>query len=138
MDMIAKAEGSAGKRLMQSLWTELQLQSPRLASMNAEAQGEVLDRLRLTVDEAVREAVSEIAGASFERVPVSIDSMTFKDGVKIVLKSSLVTEAVLHVAEEVGSAAMLVLCDASQFTGDLHEIKPRPDQRDLVGDGEGT
>lgn len=136
MDTIAKAEGSAGKKLLQALVTELKLQSPRFATMNEDGQGEVLDRLRLQVDDAVREAVSTIAASGdFHKVRVTVDQVTFKEGAKIVLKA-LVTEAVLEVASEVGSQALLVLCDPEQFTGDLHEVKPTPNQGDLVGEGD--
>lgn len=137
MDTITQSEGSVGKKLLQALWTELRLQSPRFEAMNEAAQGEVLDRLRAQVDEAVREAVGQIAASAgeFHRVRVTIDQVTFKEGAKIVLKS-LASEAALHVASEVGSIGMLVLCDPEQFVGDMDEVKPTPNQADLVGDGD--
>jgi len=131
MDTIAKVEGSAGKKLLQALWTELRLQSPRFEAMNEQDQGEVLDRLRLQVDAAVHDALAGIAAGSYERLRVSIDSVTFKEGAKIVLKS-VTSEAAQHVAGEVGTTAMLVLCDPDQFTGDLGSVQPTPDQGDLI------
>lgn len=134
MDTIAEAQGSAGKKLLQALVTELKLQSPRFATMNETAQGEVLDRLRLQVDEAVRECVSIIASSKHDSARVTIESVTFKDGAKIVVKG-LPTQGVHAVAEEIGSEALLVLCDPEEFVGDLHEVKPDPNQRDAFGGG---
>lgn len=135
MDTLAKTESSAGKRLLQALVTELKLQSPRYSTMNEDAQGEVLDRLRAQVDEAVRECVSEIAANKCESARVTIESVTFKDGVKIVLKTiSSGTAAII--AGEVGSQALLVLCDPEMFIGDLSTVKPTPNQGDLVDGAE--
>ena len=131
-DAIAKAEESCGKRLLQALVTELKLQSPRFQTMNEDAQSEVLDRLRAQVDAAVREAVSEIAADQFQSARVTIESVTFKDGVKIVL-TGITTSGVHAVADEVGSQALLVLCDPEVHVGDLSTVKPTPNQADFVG-----
>lgn len=124
MDTLAKVEASAGKRLLQALVTELKLQSPRFQTMNEDSQSEVLDRLRSQVDEAVRECVSEIAANKNESARVTIESVTFKDGVKIVL-TGIATSGVHAVADECGSQALLVLCDPEVFVGDLDTVKPR-------------
>lgn len=135
MDTMTRVEGSVGKRLLQALLTELKLQSPRFATMNEESQGEVLDRLRATVDDVVREAVNEIAANKNESARVTIDSVTFKDGVKIVL-TGIKTSGVHAVAAECGSQALLVLCDPEVFVGDLSSVRPTPNQGDLVDDAE--
>lgn len=135
MDTLTRVEGSAGKRLLQALVTELKLQSPRFQTMNEDSQGDVLDRLRAQVDEAVREAVSEIAAGGHESARVTVESVTFKDGVKIVCTGFASTGA--HaVADEVGKQAMLVLCDPEAFVGDLATVKPTPNQGDLIDDAE--
>lgn len=55
----AKAEGSASKKLLQGLLTELALQSSRYNSMSQEGQEEVIERLRLQVEECVRVVACE-------------------------------------------------------------------------------
>ena len=130
---IDKAQGSASKKLLQGLLTELALESPRYNSMSQEAQQEVIDRLRLQVEEVVREAVSAIAADGNESLPVTIESMTFKEGVKVVLKG-LSTQSAFAVASDVGSRALLVLCDPEAFMGDLDTVKGKPNQGDLVGE----
>lgn len=135
MDTIAKVEASCGKRLLQALVTELKLQSPRFATMNEDGQVEVLDRLRLQVAEAVRECVSEIAADKCESARVTIESVTFKDGVKIVL-TGIATSGVHAVADECGSQALLVLCDPEAFIGDLDTVKPTPNQGDLIDEAD--
>jgi hypothetical protein len=130
---ISKAEGSAAKKLLQGLLTELALESPRYNSMSQEAQQEVIDRLRLQVEDAVRECVATIAADGSDALPVTIESMTFKDGCKVVLKGISTTTA-LSVASEVGSRALLVLCDPDAFMGDLDSVKGKPNQGDLVGE----
>jgi hypothetical protein len=136
MDTLAKVEGSAGKKLLQALLLELKMQSPRFATLNEESQSEVIDRLRLQVDDAVREAVATIAAEKCESARVTIESVTFKDGVKIVL-TGVATTGVHAVADEVGSQALLVLCDPEAFVGDLDTVKPTPNQGDLIaGNGD--
>ena len=103
-----------------------------MQTMNEEAQGEVIDRLRLQVEDAVRECVATIAADKCEAARVTIESVTFKDGVKIVLQG-LTTSATHAVADEVGKQALLVLCDPEMFVGDLGTVKPAPNQGDLVG-----
>jgi hypothetical protein len=97
--------------------------------MNEDAQGEVIDRMRAQVDDAVREAVSTIAANKSDSVRVSIESVAFKDGVKIVLKG-IPTQGMHAVADQVGAQALLVLCDPEAFVGDLGTVKPDPDQAD--------
>jgi hypothetical protein len=127
MASLALVEGSCGKRLLQALVTELQLQSPRFVSMNEAGQGEVLERLRAQVDAAVREVVHEIAADKSESARVTIER-----GAHALV--NLIQAVVEH--GEVGSQALLVLCDPEQFVGDLDTVKPTPNQGDLIGDGE--
>ena len=134
MDTITKVESSAGKKLLEALLLELKMQSPRFAKQNEAAQGEVIDRLRGQVDEAVREAVAAIAADKCESARVTIESVTFKDGVKVVL-TGVPTSGMHAVADEVGAQALLVLCDPEAFVGDLNTVKPAKDQRDLLDDG---
>lgn len=132
MDTIATVEASAGKKMLLALLTELRLQSPRFQSMNEESQGEVIDRLRLQVNDAVRDCVATIAADKCQAARVTIESVTFKDGVKIAL-TGIATTAIHAVADEVGSQALLVLCDPEAFVGDLDSVKPQANQSDFVG-----
>jgi hypothetical protein len=132
VDALQTAEGSVGKRLLQALLLELKMQSPRFNTMNEEAQAEVIDRLRGQVDEAVREAITGIAAQGAESARVTIESITFKKGVKIVLSANS-SQGILAVADEIGTSALLVLCDTESLTGDMGSVKPTPNQGDLLG-----
>jgi hypothetical protein len=130
-EVVREAEASAGKKLLQALLLELKMQSPRFATMNESSQGEVIDRLRLQVDDAVREAVSAIAAGKSESVRVTIESVLYKDGCKVVC-TGLKSSAMHAVADEVGSQALLVLCDPEAFVGDMDSVKPLANQGDWV------
>lgn len=129
-------EDSVGTVLLKALLTELKLQSPRFIAMNEEAQQEVIDRLRLQTADAVASAVRSIAARSFTAVRAEVVSVAFKDNVKVTLEMGRLGEGVHAIADGVGGGCMLVLCDAEEFTAGMDQVKPKPNQGDMVADAE--
>ena len=132
-----KVTDSVGKRLLQAMLAELVLLSPRYNALTQEAQQEVIDRLRGQLDDEITHAVHQIAAQSFETVPAKIASVAFRDEVKATLTVTRNGGAGIHaLADRVGGACMLVLCDDAQFKVGLDSIKGTPNQGELIGPGD--
>ena len=131
-DPVALVEESAGKKILQALITELRLESPRFASHVPEKQQEVIDRLRSQVEAVVNEAVLGIAARAFTAVNATVESLTFKDGAKLVLTLQRTGDGVHQLADAVGGSVMVVLASSEEFVGGMHQVKPVSPQRDLL------
>lgn len=122
---------SAGVTLLDALINEIrQLPKPWQQTSEAEQQV-VIDRLRRSVENAVRSLVGTIAAARFARIPATIDSVTFKDGVKAVLKLSKGYSGTYELAENTGGQALVVLASHQQFVDGIERIKADADQPDM-------
>lgn len=128
---------SAGAALLDALINEIrQLPKPWQQTSEAEQQV-VIDRLRRSVENAVRSLVGTIAAARFARIPATIDSVTFKDGVKAVLKLSKGYSGTYELAENTGGPALVVLASHQQFVDGIERIKADADQPDMFQAPEG-
>lgn len=132
MDMQAKTEDSIGKRLLKLLISELKHGAPNFHAMNEYDQSQVIQRMRLEVEGAVRSATADLMSGRFQRVAAKVESCTLKDGVKIVLKGHATNEQLAALAPFVGLNGMLVLCDIDQFIQGMNRVKAEPDQKDLA------
>ena len=131
-DPVAMAEESAGTTLLKALLTEVQqLQKPWANTPQAEQQN-VIDRLRLRVEDAVREAVLRIASGAQSRIRATVESVTFKDGVKAVLQLSRGNPETHALADATGGTVLIVLTEVEEHVDGMHTVKPDPDQRELL------
>ena len=94
-------------------------------------QKKVIDRVKERTEKAVREVVAIIAGKARPTVSADIESVLFKDGVKVTLTFSR-AEADRHaIADASGGCVLLVLPDYASALGG-EPPKAEKDQRELV------
>jgi hypothetical protein len=86
----------------------------------------VADDIRLAVKEAV-EVIASDARLTFR---AQVDSVTFKDGVKATLKLAK-TEHAHHLADQAGSAVLIVVEDFARYINAGDEARGEPDQPPL-------
>lgn len=131
-DPASMAEESAGTTMLKALLTEVQqLQKPWQNTPEREQQ-DVIDRLRLQVEEAVRSAVLRIASSGQECIRAAVESVTFKDGVKAVLQLSRGNPSTHALADATGGTVLIVLAEVGEHTEGMHTVKPDPDQADML------
>lgn len=134
LDKLEKMQETVGTTLLKALLLELKMQSPRFNTMDEGKQQEVIDRMRGQVEEEIKNVVAEVAARSFQSVKAKINSVMFKEGVKVVLEIADKTEGAHAVADSVGGAVMLVLANLEEFTGGMELVKPPAKQRDAFKD----
>jgi len=107
--------------------------------ISEEGQGEILDRLKKRAQFLIEDAVKHIADNGFQSAIAKVDSVTFKDGAKIVLKAPINGNAAVHdLAESSGETVKVVLCGAEAFTTDQSSMpEADKDQRDLIDEASG-
>jgi hypothetical protein len=128
---------SVGTRLMRALFDEVTNIRMPWAVTPQQQQQDLLDRLRMQVDEAVRVAVGRIAMQGFQHISASIESLTIKDEAKAVLLLSRGSEELHTLADRVGSRAIIVFADHTEYTDGMNAIKSQADQPSLpLGDGD--
>lgn len=134
---INDVEETVGQYLMRALFDEITNIRIPWAVTPQQQQDELLDRLRRQVDEAVRIAVSRIAMQGFTHISASIESLTIKDEAKAVLLLSRGSEELHELADRVGSRAIIVFADHTDYTDGMNAIKSQADQSRLpLDDGE--
>lgn len=122
---------SAGATLLKALLGEIR-QLPKPWEQTPEREQEVvIDRLRRGVESAVRSLVSTMAACEFQRVPATIESVTFKDGVKAALLLSREQEGTHQLARATGGQVMVVLASPAEFLEGLERVRAEADQREL-------
>lgn len=131
---LPQVEESVGTILLKALLTELQLLSPRYNSMDAEAQNEIIERLRLQIEDQLHIAIGTIAAKSYQSVPATVTSVGFgekKTAIKLITPSgSKGVHAIADLLVHGKGACMVVLADLDQFTGGMDSVKPKGNQRD--------
>ena len=131
MTDIPEIEESIGAQLMRALYDEVtQIRIPWIATPRDQQQ-EVLDRLRAQVDIAVHRAVREIAVAGFRHIIAHIDSIAIKDKAKVVLVMARGNSELHEVADRIGTKALIVFADPSEYLGGMEALQAQVDQPEL-------
>lgn len=100
------------------------------------AQKAVLEDVRHDVTQAIRSAVEIIATSDRTRFAASVESVTFKDGVKAILTMGN-TEASHELADTAGGRVYVVIEDPARFTfGGDNVPKAEPAERHGWGFGQ--
>lgn len=123
-----------GAELLKALVDEVRMAPAQWSKLNETQQEMLIARLRSTVQSETRKAVQLIVKSSHEAASVKIESLTVKDGVKIVLQTDL--KAARDVLSYVSQSAVLVMCRPEQYFGAMNEVTADKDQPELpLGDG---
>lgn len=124
-----------GLELLKAIVDELKIAGASWQELSQDQQDGVIARISARIRHETARAVNLIAGAANDSARVKVESVTVKDGSKIVLKTLL---PVHDVIDHVGKDAVLVMVDPEQFFGGMDSVKGDKDQPDLplANDGE--
>ena len=90
-----------------------------------------LDKMREVVEREVRRAVMVIATERAPRLTATVESVTFKDGIKAVLTLDKHSEGRHDLADSEGTTVLIVMANPEQFTGGMEKTGAAPDQTAL-------
>lgn len=90
-----------------------------------------LDNLQIRVSTEIRRAVVAIAARDYQAITAAVDQVTFKDGVKVVMKLAPGSTGRHELADAEGDNVLIVLADAEQYFGGTGEVNADQDQPDL-------
>lgn len=121
----------ASRDLLEALILEIKLQERPWDAMTQAMQDEVIERLRNRVETNVRKTVGLIVSDDKVVMPATVESVTFKEGVKAVLKISRHAVGRHDLADCEGSDVVVVIVDPKIYMRSTHEIKGRPDQQTI-------
>ena len=112
--------------LMKCIVDELKLIDEPWQKLSEEHQGEILDRIEKQTEGMITKCISIIAGGNQVSVAAEVDSVKFKSGVQITLKSKSDAQGVLDLAEHAGGQVRVVILDVGEYISD-DESKPGVD-----------
>jgi hypothetical protein len=130
MSYIEIAETTLLGDLMKCIIEQVKVLPKPWEALSENEQREYLDRVDLQVADAVRQAISIISSQGHNMVPAKVDSVTYKDGCKVVLKALGGIEHTIHLVEAEG-AIVNVIIPASELLNDNGKPEPEPDQRGM-------
>lgn len=104
------------------------LQKP-YARCSQDEQREVIEHAAKVANGLVRNAVEIIASHGRKVIHSTVEQITVKDGIKVVLKSANTEAALSELGNCIGKQVLIIISDASDFTGEKQEVKPEPDQQ---------
>lgn len=120
-DMIAFVAGEL--RALPDTWSRL----------SQERQQEVLDRLALRCDDIIDQVVSIVCNQGFDSVRATVESVTFKNGVKAVLQLGR-GQGAHDLADSEGDQVLVVFADTERFQSTETAPAAEPNQAELLTD----
>lgn len=113
----------------------MQLQIP-WGALDEKGQEKVINTVSTRVKAAVHKVVDIIVADGKVSEQVVIESVLFKDGIKLVIQMGKSAEGRHAIADAAGGTALLVLRDSAKYDGG-DPPKADKDQPDLLGDATG-
>ncbi|MDE2103260.1 MAG: DNA translocase FtsK, partial [Patescibacteria group bacterium] len=132
--VIEVAEQVMAGDLLRALVDEIRNLKDPWAKTPEKRQAETIDRLTRQVETAVKSAVGIMAANGRQVAKGEIESVTFKDGIKVVLQVPKFDAHRHDIADAQGRTVMLVIADHEQFMGGVADVRPDPDQGHLIPD----
>lgn len=124
------AEHELGGKLLAIVVSQLEGERKPWDERTEQQQEIALNAMRHAVDAAVRVAVQIVASDNREHMLATVESVTFKDGVKAVL--SLQKGPGAHdLADAEGSTALVIVGDMTKYTAGTEKVEPAPGQARL-------
>lgn len=130
-DFIEVAKETMLGDLMKCLIEQIKVCPKSWSQMSQTEQQEALDRMELQVSDAVRQVVRIIMSENTVNVPAKIESVTYKDGCKVVLKAIGPIENTIHLAEAEGKIVSVIIPDTDGMLNGDGKPEAEPDQRGL-------
>jgi hypothetical protein len=128
------AEGkfnSAGANLLKALITQVEKLPKPWQQLSASEQERVIFHLREGVESSVRSIVKTIASGDFMNIPAAVESVTFKGGVKAVVKLAKGTDGAHSLADCEGRQVLIVIASPDEYIEGIENVKAKADQAEL-------
>lgn len=101
-------------------------------NMTSEKNQEIaLAKMEEVIEQQVRRAVLVIATERTPSLSGTVESVTFKDGIKAVLTLDRHAEGRHDLADAEGTTVLIVMANPEQFTGGMEKVGAQPDQNAL-------
>lgn len=100
--------------------------------MSEHDQQDVIYRAERRVKSIITQAVHILASKDRPALIGDVDTVTFKDGVKAVLKMDKASPHRHDLADAEGSSVILVVVDPDEYFGGVDEVEAEPNQASLV------
>lgn len=116
--------------LIDALVTEVQQQQRPWPQLSKSGQQDVIDRLSARCRHLIAEAVTIIASDQRQTLVATVDSVTAKSGLKVVLKVGVLVAGRHELMDATGTQVLLVL-GGTDFNGAPPKAQAESDQRAL-------
>lgn len=117
--------------LTTAILSELQLAKEVWDKLSEANQKIVIGRVHVNADNIIRKLTRIIASEGFDSCAATVDSVTFKGGVKTSLKI-MDRDGAHQLADHEGRSVMIVFADPGTFLNGADAPEADPDQADLV------
>lgn len=126
-------EANIGESFMAFIIQEIKALPDVWQKLSQNKQADVIDRARRSTQEMVSRAVHLLSNEGRPVIEAVIKQATIKDGIELkTLVTKCSSENKLELIEHSsGGNCLIILADAAENMGDIHSIKPMPDQADL-------
>lgn len=118
-----------GGELLRALVDEVRTAPAQWSKLTELQQEQLIARLRNVVRIEAEKALFLLAKGPREAARVKIESLTVKDGAKVVLQAE--EKAAHDVLDYVGQSAVLVMCDPEQYFAAGDDVEPDADEPEL-------
>lgn len=125
------AQTELSGRLLQIVVSSLDKLKTPWAHTSEKNQEIALNAMRQQIDQAVVQCVMVINSERKPRLNATVESVTFKDGIKATLTLDKNTDGRHSLADAAGSTICIILANPEQFTKGGEKVKPAPDQKQL-------
>ena len=132
------ARETMGRDLLEALVAEIRLMPDVWQKLGQEAQDDVIERLGNRVRDLTRQAVGLIVSTERTVLAATVDSVTFKDGIKATLKIAKTARGRHDLADQEGADVVLVIADPGEYFQGMVEIRGEDDQLPLSGVDQAT
>lgn len=132
---IELASETLGHDLLQVLLQEVRALPDVWPKLNEKKQAAVIERFTSTVTRAATHAVKLIAAGGNPTMSGILESVAIKDGIKATFKVSQADPMRHELIDSQGKVCLLVVANAADHLGGMDQVKPDPDQGELLEDG---
>jgi hypothetical protein len=122
---------SAGANLLKALITQVEKLPKPWQQLSQSEQERVIFHLREGVESSVRMIVKTIAAGDFMNIPAAVESVTFKGGVKAVVKLAKGTDGAHSLADCEGRQVLIVIASPDEYIDGIELVKAKADQSEL-------
>lgn len=94
-------------------------------------QAEHISRATMLAENTVRRVVAIVAADGKRTIPATVEQVVVKEGLKAVVKAHKNEQNLKDLGMAEGLSVLIVVADATPYTGERQPMKPTPDERPL-------